>query len=275
MSALTKIAAIVIAISATLPAQQPAGIFSSKIYPMLESAKCRMCHNDNGVASATRLLFPPEESNPEAIEAFGLKLSALVDRKNPEESLLLRKPTARMEHGGGPRIVAGSPREETLRQWVQQLARMPEADLRTALDRLGGSQKKTAKAGAMRRLTHSQYNHTVRDLLGDFTRPADQFPQEDFLNGFTNQVEGQSVSPILAEAYTVAAEKLAANAFRRGDSTGIIPCKPASASDIACRDRFIRDFGLRAFRRPLTIEETRAYQAMFGRAASAQSSFLC
>ena len=39
----------------------------------------------------------------------------------------------------------------------------------------------------MRRLTHSQYNHTVRDLLGEETRPADQFPSEDFVHGFTNQ----------------------------------------------------------------------------------------
>ena len=30
----------------------------------------------------------------------------------------------------------------------------------------------------VRRLTHNQYNNTVRDLLGDFTRPADQFPPD-------------------------------------------------------------------------------------------------
>jgi hypothetical protein len=108
----------------------------------------------------------------------------------------------------------------------------------------------------LRRLTHSQYNNTVRDLLGDFTRPADQFPPEDFLNGFTNQVEGQSVPPLLAEAYTIAAEKLAANAFRHGNSQGVIPCKAVSPADRVCRDQFIRKFGLRAFRRPLTLQET-------------------
>jgi hypothetical protein len=52
----------------------------------------------------------------------------------------------------------------------------------------------------MRRLTHSQYNHTVHDLLGDQTNPANQFPQEDFVNGFKNQTSAQSVPPLLAEA---------------------------------------------------------------------------
>src|SRR6185295_13462941 len=144
------------------------------------------------------------------------------------------------------------------------LAALSGADLRASIERLNAGQRGPVKSGDLRRLTLSQYNNTVRDLLGDFTRPADQFPPEDFLNGFTNQVEGQSVPPLLAEAYTVAAEKLAANAFRRGDSQGLIPCKPASAGDRACRDRFIRKFGARAFRRPLTDQEVAGYAKLFG-----------
>ena len=62
----------------------------------------------------------------------------------------------------------------------------------------------------LRRLTHSQYNHTVRDLLGDQTAPAKQFPPEDFVNGFLNQSRGQSLSPLLMEAYSNAAEKAGA-----------------------------------------------------------------
>ena len=77
----------------------------------------------------------------------------------------------------------------------------------------------------LRRLTHNQYNHTVRDLLGDQTNPANQFPPEDFVNGFRNQSQAQSISPLLIEAYSAAAEKLARNAFRGGDTRGLIPCK--------------------------------------------------
>src|SRR5437762_9046828 len=81
-----------------------AGEFSTGLYPALEKAQCRLCHNDNGVASATRLQFPPASATEAEIDRFGLRLRALVDRANPEQSLLLRKPTNRMPHTGGERI---------------------------------------------------------------------------------------------------------------------------------------------------------------------------
>jgi Protein of unknown function (DUF1587). len=187
--------------------------FVQKVYPVLEKAECRMCHNDNGVSSATRLKFPSPEAKTEAIEIFGLKLSALVDPKNPSQSLLLNKPTMRIPHTGGERIPKGSAEEEALKSWVAYLAALTPAQLNASVERIGARQHGSANGGALRRLTISQYNNTVRDLLGDYTRPADQFPPEDFLNGFTNQMEGQSVPPLLAEAYTIAAEKLAAAPF--------------------------------------------------------------
>ena len=234
-----------------------------KVYPALEKAECRMCHNENGVSSATRLVFTSEQAAEPTVRAFGLRLSTLVNRADPAQSLLLRKPTARTAHAGGERIKKDSADEQALREWVDYLAKLPEAALRASLDQLGSSQPRPVRPGTLRRLTHSQYNNTVRDLLGDLTRPADHFPQEDYLNGFTNQVEGQSVPPLLAEAYTVAAEKLAANAFRRGDSNRLVPCKPTPANDSVCRDQFIRKFGLRAFRRPLNDAEVRGYARLF------------
>jgi hypothetical protein len=248
--------------------------FADKVYPVLEKAECRLCHNDNGVSSATRLRFPPAEAKAEAIQIFGLKLASLVDHKDHSQSLLLNKPTVRVPHTGGERIVKGSAQEEILKLWVTHLAALNESQLRASIERLSPGQPGPSKPSALRRLTHSQYNNTVRDLLGDFTRPADQFPPEDFLNGFTNQVEGQSVPPLLAEAYTIAAEKLAANAFRRGDSQRLIHCKPASPTDRVCREQFIREFGLRAFRRPLTAKEMAGYSELFANAAASQREFL-
>ena len=262
------------ALAQSPPAGADQRFFAEKLYPVFENAECRTCHNDNGVSSATRLQFPALEASPEAIQLFGLKLSALVDRDDVARSPLLNKPTLRVPHTGGERIRKGSPQEDLLKTWVDYLASQPYSRIQASIDRLTASQKGAARAGALRRLTHSQYNNTVRDLLGDFTRPANQFPPEDFLNGFTNQVEGQSIPPLLAEAYTVAAEKLAANAFRRGDSQNLIPCKPARGKEYACRDQFIRKFGLRAFRRPLTEKEAAGYGALFGDAAGSRGDFL-
>jgi len=127
---------------------------------------------------------------------------------------------------------------------------------------------------SMRRLTHSQYNHTVHELLGDQTNPASQFPQEDFVNGFKNQMSAQSIPPLLAEAYSASAEKLARNAFRGGDANHLVPCRPRNPRDAACRAAFVREFGLKAFRRPLTSGEAERYSNLLAEEAKRTGRFL-
>jgi hypothetical protein len=130
-------------------------------------------------------------------------------------------------------------------------------------------------ANHLRRLTHSQYNNTVRDLLGDQTRPADQFSPEDFLHGFKNQSAAQDISPILAEAYNLAAEKLARNAFAGGeDQNHLIPCQPRSAADTGCAEAFVRGFGTKAFRRPVTDIEAKRYSSLLLKEAARSGQFL-
>src|SRR4029453_17285806 len=65
------------------------------------------------------------------------------------------------------------------------LAGVPGDGVAAARERLAGSNATSAPNQLLRRLTHSQYNNTVRDLLGDYSRPADRFPLEGFVNGFT------------------------------------------------------------------------------------------
>lgn len=232
--------------------------FASAVYPVLQKANCRTCHTDTGVASATRLHFPESGASAIEIENFGKNLSVLVDRQKPETSLLVTKPTNRTPHTGGKLIAPGSKEDGILQAWASYLAHLPPSI---------AIAEPTAKsaAGVIRRLTHSQYNHTVHDLLGDQTNPANQFPPEDFVNGFQNQSDAQSIPALLAEAYGAAAEKLARNAFRGGDSNGLIPCKPKSAKDAACRSQFIREFGLKAFRRLLSAAEIERYAAVFAK----------
>jgi hypothetical protein len=243
------------------------GSFSNKLYPILKDAGCAACHNSNGVASATRLHFPDADAPPDRIEAFGNSLVRLVDRDHPDESLLLKKPTLRVPHTGGLRIKPGSPEEAVLKAWIQTLASLSGDALAKAMKYSDSEQAPNSGPGAtaavLRRLTHSQYNNTVHDLLGDQTAPANQFPSEDFVDGFKDQYNAQNLSPLLAEAYSTAAEKLAQNAarnaFRNGDPHGLISCKPSEE----CRVKFIRSFGLRAFRRPLDTGEVKRYTRLF------------
>ena len=191
----------------------------------------------DGVASATRLQFPGAErpGRPRSKRSAN-RWSCWWIRRIPQNSLLLRKPTARIPHAGGQRIQPGSPEEAALRAWIDRLAQLKGDELAKALRY---REEEASGAGAMRprivlrRLTHSQYNNTVRDLLGDRSLPANQFPPEDFVNGFKNQYAAQNLSPLLEDAYSAAAEKLARNAFRNGNAHELIPCKPSAA----CRAR--------------------------------------
>jgi hypothetical protein len=239
--------------------------FTKSLYPVLEDAGCRGCHVSDGVASATRLQFPESTAPSDRIEAFGKSLVRLVDQKAPENSLLLRKPTARVAHAGGQKIKPGSPEEAALRAWIDRLAALKGEELAAAL-RYKEEADGERPVVALRRLTHSQYNNTVRDLLDDRSLPANQFPPEDFVNGFKNQYEAQNLSPLLQDAYGAAAEKLAANAFRR-NARRMLPCEPSAA----CRGEFIRSFGLKAFRRPLDAAELARYEKFFAKQPTFQA----
>lgn len=76
---------------------------------------------------------------------------------------------------------------------------------------------------APRRLNRSEYNNTVRDLLGVNFLPADDFPPDDSGYGFDNNGDVLSLSPLLMEKYLKAAEKVARTAV-----FGVEPMKPSS-----------------------------------------------
>lgn len=248
-------------------------LFVDKLYPAFITAQCNLCHNDNGVASGTRFEFPPEGASDDEIYAFGLRLAQVVNRDAPEASLLYMKPTNRAKHPGGERIKQGSEEEELLLAWVQRLAALTPEEIAAAGDLVSGEVGEK-HALSVRRLTHSQYNNAVRDLVGELSRPADQFPPEDYIHGFKNQIHGQSTSPLLMEAYSAAAEKVATNAFRGGDQNGLLPCEPAGPSDAECAREFVASFGRRAFRRPMTQTEVDRYSGLASQVAVADGDFL-
>ncbi len=244
--------------------------FRTDLFPVLEARNCRACHNASGVASGTRLHFPVDGSAAAEIDRFGLGLAALVDRSEPEQSPLLLKPTNRLEHTGGQLIEPGSAEERLLRAWIAHLAsEAPPVPVAS-----GREPPTRRRLEPLRRLSHVQYDNTVRYLLNDRTRPARNFPAEDFVNGYTNQASTQAVTPMLADAYGRSAEKLSRNAFRYGDEQRLLPCQPGSAADRACAEAFVREFGAKAYRRPLEPTESSAYADLLLRWAAERGEFL-
>lgn len=70
----------------------------------------------------------------------------------------------------------------------------------------------------IRRLNRTEYNNTIRDLLGVDFQPADDFPVDDSGYGFDNIGDALSMPPILVEKYLAAAEKIVDAALGRTKS---------------------------------------------------------
>jgi hypothetical protein len=112
-----------------------------------------------------------------------------------------------------------------------------------------------------RRLNRFEYNNTVRDLLGDTTAPANDFPAEERRNGFDNNAVALQISPTLVEQYMNAAERLAATAL--ASTPSLVPCDPVKDGEDACARTFISTFGAKAFRHPLGAAESARLFAAF------------
>ena len=114
----------------------------------------------------------------------------------------------------------------------------------------------------IRRLTRLEYNNTVRDLLGDTTNPGDALPPEEVVAGFDNQAAALTSSDLLIEQHMKVAEDVSARAVL--NMNALLPdCDPGLDGDDACALSFIRDFGGRAFRRPVSQAEIDRLKSVF------------
>lgn len=155
----------------------------------------------------------------------------------------------------------------------------------------------------MRRLNRVEYNNTIRDLLAVDFRPADDFPSDDVGYGFDNIGDVLSISPLLAEKYLAAAERIAEQAIvtnrallsaaRGGEEPGdagppplpeshrrIITTAPQRVEGVASDAEWNRaarevlaNFASRAYRRPATDEEVARLIALVRAARDEGDSF--
>jgi hypothetical protein len=113
----------------------------------------------------------------------------------------------------------------------------------------------------LRRLTRAQYNNTVRDLLGIDGDAAAGFGLDEDEGGFAANGKAP-VKELQIDKYRETAEALAAKAV--ADLKRLAPCAPPARPETECLDEFLRDFGKRAYRRPLSGEELQQYRMLFG-----------
>jgi hypothetical protein len=115
--------------------------------------------------------------------------------------------------------------------------------------------------GALRRVTHEEYDNSVGRLLSTKAKLATTtFPAQAKSNGYTTGSAQQAVGELLGEAYFEAAETLAAEAVK--NVPALLQCDVASVGQAECGRRFVSRFLTQAFRRAPEAAELTAYQQL-------------
>lgn len=164
------------------PASKPVSdwpAFQKTVLPFL-TKNCFECHTDKKSGDVRLDQFQDEKSfakelaTLERVQAV-LRKSAMPPKKRPQPGVDEIKP-----------VLA----------WLDSFGERMEKESR--LNRV-----------TMRRLNRTEYNNTIRDLLGVDFKPGDDFPADVPGHGFDNIASVLSVSPVLVEKYLSSAEKVA------------------------------------------------------------------
>lgn len=114
---------------------------------------------------------------------------------------------------------------------------------------------------AVRRITESQYRHTIADVFGPSIKINARFEPEKRVDRLLAIGSAQlSLTSSGFEQYFVLASSISDQVLGEQQRTASVPCKPAdpARADDACARLFIERYGERLFRHPLTKSQTLA-----------------
>lgn len=110
-----------------------------------------------------------------------------------------------------------------------------------------------------RRLNNTEFNNTVRDLLGTAQRPGDLI-QATTVSGFdTNASALSGINTAIATSLWQAAQDLIDEVFTNPTQLAQL----TTCADASCVQSFVETFGLRAFRRPLDAAEVTRFVNLY------------
>ncbi len=157
------------------------GEFRRVVLPFL-TENCVFCHNGT-------------------LKTAGLRLDVFQESgQGSEGPLLWKRVQEKLLVGEMPPKDRPQPSPETVAaviEWIKTRTEDPA--------RVGPTEPGRVTA---RRLNRSEYDNTIRDLIGVNLNPADDFPADDAGYGFDNIGDVLSLPPILMEKYLSAAEKI-------------------------------------------------------------------
>src|SRR4051812_27907016 len=167
-------------------AKQPT--FGRDVLPFLK-AHCFHCHGRESGDNKADL----------SLDKFKDDLSLQQDRKTWDNVLSMLR-TGEMPPKERPRPPAAD------LEAVQQ-------SIEAVLANLDCAKFKNVGRVTVRRLNRTEYNNTIRDLVGVDFQPAADFPQDDVGYGFDNIGDVLSTTPLLLERYLAAAETIVEKAI--------------------------------------------------------------
>ncbi len=236
--------------------------FEDDLYDPLLSVACTFCHREGGLAAGTDLVMVPR-SEPDA-NARNVAALARVARKTIDgESVLLLRPTGRhpQGHPGGAPVDLDGPEYAALVDFVRaaNVCRFEGPE--------GPGVCEPTGPRLLRRLTRDEWAQTIRDVLG-VEADAAVLAHDDVVHGFDNQAGALTVTALLVDQLRGEAERLARLAIETR-LPALVPC--AAGSD-ECALRFVREVGLRLFRRPLTDAEIASYFELYREVVTTESA---
>ena len=212
-----------------------ADLFETQIRPMLDDY-CRNCHNPTKTKGGVNLAgFTNTVSVYREPQVWEKVLAKVKANEMPPESKPQPSETQRTALCG----------------WVQQ----------TLNDLSAGRFAADPGRVLIHRLSKTEYNCTIRDLLGVNTHPAEDFPTEGGGGGgFDNNADTLFIAPILMERYLTTATHVLKET---SDNRILFVRRRWFDSDRAVAKRNLEQFGTRAFRRPVEPGELDKWMMLY------------
>jgi len=179
---------------ADLAAGRPPASFQTAVQPLLKTY-CFECHGDGKHKGDIAL---DRDRDAEAVRADAKVWDTVLDRVHTEDM-----PPDDADYQPSPA------ERDTITGWIErELYHMDPAN-------------PDPGRVTIHRLNRTEYNNTIRDLVGVDFHPADDFPSDNSGYGFDNVSDVLSLSPVLLEKYLTAARRILDEAI----PTEIVPTK--------------------------------------------------
>ncbi len=237
--------------------RSPQQFFEEQVWTPVMADTCATCHYADGIAAATRMkLRTPAENETISQEdlAYNLELVRQVAKiEYKGKTLLLAKPQGELNHGGGVVLERGS-------VGVRALERMAEifADPTMCSETRTCSELAVLPARVWR-LTPADYEASIRDAVGENLDIAGLITADERVGGFSNNADVLDVNDVTAEQLMAVAQLVSGRVVARlGELAPQNGC-----IDRDCARRFVRSFGEKMFRRPITDEESGALMTLY------------